>query len=114
MTSFNYRDVVVKTTFLILKNEIRRIIKKCKFDNVSSLNEISNCILKILIKKLLSFLINLFRVYVKHDYHLLCFREINIIILKKLNKNNYINFKIYKIHRIIKHDRQNIQVYHCS
>jgi hypothetical protein len=42
MTSFNYRDVVVKTTSLILKNEIRQIIKKCKFDNVSNWNEISN------------------------------------------------------------------------
>jgi hypothetical protein len=35
MTSFNYRDVVVKTTTLISENEIRQIIKKCKFDNVS-------------------------------------------------------------------------------
>ncbi len=42
ITSFNYRDVVVKTTSLILKNEIRQIIKKCKFDNVSNWNEISN------------------------------------------------------------------------
>jgi hypothetical protein len=96
MTSFNYRDVVVKTTFLISKNEIRQIIKKCKLDNVSNLNEISNRILKILTKKLLSFLTNLFRVCIEHDYHLLCFREINIIILKKSNKNNYTNFKINK------------------
>jgi hypothetical protein len=96
MTSFNYRDVVVKTTSLISKNEIRQIIKKCKFDNVSSSNKISNHIFKILIKKLLSFLTNLFRAYIEHDYHLLCFREVNIIILKKSNKNKYTNFKIYR------------------
>jgi hypothetical protein len=52
MTSFNYRDVVMKTTFLISKNEIRQIIKKCKFDSVSNSNEILNRILKTLIKKI--------------------------------------------------------------
>jgi hypothetical protein len=97
MTSFNYRDVVVKTTLMISKDEIRQIINKCKFDNVSSSNEISNRILKILIKKLLSSLTNLFRACVEHDYHLLCFREANIIILKKSNKSNYTDFKSYRL-----------------
>ncbi len=96
MTNFNYCDVVVKTTSLISKNEIRQIINKCKFDSVSSSNEISNRILKILIKKLLSLLTNLFRACVEHDYHSLCFREVNIIILKKSNKNNYTDFKTYR------------------
>ncbi len=96
MINFNYRDVIVKMTFWISKNEIRQIIKKCKFDNVSNSNEIFNCIMKILIKKLLSFLTNLFRVCVEHDYYLFCFREINIIILKKSNKSNYTDFKTYK------------------
>jgi hypothetical protein len=96
MTSFNYRDVVMKTTFLISKNEIRRIIKNCKFDNILNSNEISNRILKISIKKLFSLLTNLFQARVEHNYHLLCFRKVNIIILKKLNKNNYTDFKTYK------------------
>ncbi len=96
MTSFSYRDVVVKTTSLISEDEIRQIINKCKLDSVSSSNEISNRILKTLIKKLLSLLTNLFRACVKHDYHSLCFREANIIILKKSNKSNYTDFKIYR------------------
>jgi hypothetical protein len=96
MTNFNYREIVVKTTSLISKDEIRQTINKCKFDNVSSSNEISNRILKTLIKKLLSFLTNLFRACVEHDYHSLCFREVNIITLKKSNKNNYRNFKTYR------------------
>ncbi len=96
MTNFIYRDVIVKTTSLISKNEIRQIIKKCKLDSVLSSDEISNRILKILIKKLLSFLTNLFQACVEHDYHLLCFREINIITLKKSNKNNYTDFKTYR------------------
>ncbi len=97
ITNFNYRDVIVKTTSLISKDEIRQIIKKCKFDNVSNSNEISNRILKILIKKLFSSLTSLFRACVEHDYYLRCFREVNIIILKKSNKNNYTNFKTYKL-----------------
>jgi hypothetical protein len=96
MTSFIYRDVIVKTTSLISKDEIRQIIKKCKFDNVSSSDEISNRILKILMKKLLSFLTSLFRACVEHDYHSLCFREVNIIILKKSNESNYTDFKTYR------------------
>ncbi len=55
-----------------------------------------NRILKILIKKLFSFLTNLFRACVEHDYHSRCFREVNIIIMKKWNKNNYTDFKTYK------------------
>jgi hypothetical protein len=96
MTNFNYRDVVVKTTFLISKNEIRQIIKKCKLDNVSNSNEISNHILKTLTKKLFSLFTNLFRACAEHDYHSLCFREVNIIILKKSNKSNYTNFNTYR------------------
>jgi hypothetical protein len=96
MTSFSYRDVVVKTTSLISEDEIRQTINKCKFDSVSSSNEISNRILKTLIKKLLSLLTSLFRACVEHDYHSLCFREVNIITLKKSNKSNYTDFKTYR------------------
>jgi hypothetical protein len=96
MTSFNYRDVVVKTTSLISKNEIRQTIKKCKLDSVSSSNEISNRILKVLIEKLFSFFTSMFRACAEHDYHSLCFREANIIILKKSNKSNYTDLKTYR------------------
>ncbi len=51
ITNLNYFNVDVKTTFLISKNKIRQIIKKCKLNNVLNLNEISNHIFKILIKK---------------------------------------------------------------
>jgi hypothetical protein len=113
MTNFNYRDVVVKTTLLISKDEIRQIINRCKLDSVSNSNEISNRILKILIEKLLSSLTNLFRACVEHDYHSLCFREANIIILKKSNKSNY-RLQDIQTHRTVEHDRQSIRVYHCS
>ncbi len=97
MTSFSYRDVVVKTTFLISENEIRQTIKRYKLDSVSSSNEISNRILKALTEKLFSLLTSLFRACVEHDYHSLCFREVNIIALKKSNKSNYTDFKTYRL-----------------
>jgi hypothetical protein len=39
---------------------------------------------------------NLFRACVALNYHLRCFREIHIIILKKSRKKNYTNVKAYK------------------
>jgi hypothetical protein len=36
------------------------------------------------------------------NYHLRCFREVNIITLKKSNKNNYTNFKTYKLIALLK------------
>jgi hypothetical protein len=96
MTNFNYRDVVVKTTSLISENEVRQIIKKCKLDSASNSNEISNRILKALIEKLLSSFTSLFRACAEHDYHSLCIREVNIIVLKKSNKSNYTNLKTYR------------------
>ncbi len=46
--------------------------------------------------KLISHLLNLFRVCVELSYHLLCFRETHIIALKKSRKKNYTNIKTYK------------------
>jgi hypothetical protein len=39
---------------------------------------------------------NLFQVCVTLNYHLYCFREIHIIILKESKKKNYTNVKTYK------------------
>jgi hypothetical protein len=41
-------------------------------------------------------LINLFQVYAALNYYSRCFRETHIIILKKLDKKNYTNIKMYK------------------
>ncbi len=93
---FRYRKIVEKSFQQIFKNEIRQIIKKCKFDNAFESNDILNRVLKLLIEKLLSTLTSLFRVCVEQNYHSRCFKKTNIIIFKKSNKNNYTNFKIYK------------------
>jgi hypothetical protein len=47
-------------------------------------------------KKLMFTLINLFKICVKQNYRSRCFKKTHIDFLKKLNKNNYTNFKTYR------------------
>jgi hypothetical protein len=96
MSNFNYFNVVLKSSSFIMKNEIWQTIKRCKSNNASKLNDILNRILKIFMNKLMTHLMNLFRVCVALNYHSRCFREIHIIALKKSRKKNYTNVKTYK------------------
>ncbi len=96
MSSYNYLNFVFESIFFISKNEIKQMIKKCKFDNASKSNDILNRIFKMLVNKLISHFVNLFRVCVELNYHFRCFRETHIITLKKFEKKNYTNVKTYK------------------
>jgi hypothetical protein len=96
MSNFNYSNLVSKSTFFITKNEIKQTIKRCKSNNASKFDDIFNRIFKIFVNKLMSHLINLFRICAALNYHSRCFRETHIITLKKLNKKNYTNIKTYK------------------
>ncbi len=93
---YRYLSVMIKTHENIIKEKILQTIKKCKFDNVLRSNDISNKVLKLLINKLMSTLLRLFRVYATLNYHFRCFREAHIIALKKFNKSNYTNLTTYK------------------
>ncbi len=86
---------MIKTHENIIKEKILQTIKKCKFDNVSKSNDISNKVLKLLINKFMSTLLRLFRVCATLNYYFRCFRETHIIALKKFNKSNYTNLKAY-------------------
>jgi hypothetical protein len=44
----------------------------------------------------MSTLMKLFKICVEQNYHSRCFKKTHIISLKKSNKNNYTNFKMYK------------------
>ncbi len=96
MLNFNYLNLVSKSTFFITKNEIRQTIKRCKSNNASKLDDIFNRVFKTFVDKLMLHLINLFQVYAALNYYSRCFRETHIIILKKLDKKNYTNIKMYK------------------
>jgi hypothetical protein len=81
---------------LIDENEVKRTIKWCKSNNASRSNDISNRVLKILVNKLISHFLNLFRICVELNYHSLCFKKTHIITLKKSKKKTYTNIKTYK------------------
>jgi hypothetical protein len=81
---------------LIDENEIKRAIKRCKSNNASKSNDISNRVLKVFVNKLISHFLNLFRVCVELNYHSFCFKKTHIIALKKSRKKNYTNIKTYK------------------
>jgi hypothetical protein len=86
MSNFNYLNVVLKSSFLIMKDEIRQAIKRCKSNSASESDDILNRILKILVNKLMTHLMSLFRICVALSYHSRCFREIHTIVLKKSKK----------------------------
>jgi hypothetical protein len=81
----------------IIEKKIKKTLKQLAFDKTSSLNEISFRILRICFKTLTIILIFLFQSCIKLSYHSIVFKMINIITIKKLEKNNYIVLKIYKL-----------------
>ncbi len=96
ISTYNYSNAMNEMSELINENEIKRANKRCKSDNASRSNDISNRVLKILVNKLISHFLNLFQICVELNYHSLCFRKTHIIALKKSKKKNYTNVKTYR------------------
>jgi hypothetical protein len=96
MPSFSYLNAVLKSSSLIMKDEIRQAIRRCKSNSASKSDDISNRILKILVNKLMTHLMSLFRVCVALSYHSRCFREVHTIALKKSKKKDYTDVKTYR------------------
>jgi hypothetical protein len=59
---YRYFDIVFESKRVISKNEIRQTIKKSKSNNASKSNEILNKMFKLLMKKLMFTLMNLFKI----------------------------------------------------
>ncbi len=95
--AYRYFNVVFESKKVISKNEIRQTIKKSKSNNVSRSDKILNKVFKLLVKKLMFMLMNLFKIYAEQNYHSRCFKKTHIIFLKKSNKNNYTNLKTYRL-----------------
>jgi hypothetical protein len=96
ISTYNYFDAIEEMIELIKKNEIKKTIKRCKSNNVSRSDDISSRILKIILNKLISHLLSLFRICAKQNYHSFCFKKAHSIALKKSSKKNYTNIKTYK------------------
>jgi hypothetical protein len=94
--AYRYFDVVFESKKIISKDEIRQTIKRSKSNSASKSDEILNKVFKLLMKKLMFTLMNLFKVCAKQNYHSRCFKKTHIISLKKSNKSNYTNLKTYR------------------
>jgi hypothetical protein len=91
-----WHGIVTESKRIISEDEIRQTIKRSKLNSASKSNEIFNKMLKLLMKKLMFTLMNLFRICAEQNYHSRCFKKTHIVSLKKLNKSNYTNLKMYK------------------
>jgi hypothetical protein len=76
---------------------MKKILKRLALDKTSSLDEIFFCILRACFKILTIILISLFQSCIELSYHSNVFKMINIITIKKLEKDDYIVFKIYRL-----------------
>lgn len=94
--NYRYSEAMSEQFSHIEEDEIRSAIRKCKSNSASNSDEILNRILKFLTEKLMSHLKRLFRVCATLSYHFLCFREAHMIALKKSNKKNYTDIKVYR------------------
>jgi hypothetical protein len=72
--TYRYSNVVIELKKIISKNEIRQTIKKSKSNNASKFDEIFNKMLKLLMKKLMSTIMNLFKICAKQNYYSRCFK----------------------------------------
>jgi hypothetical protein len=94
--AYRYLKIVFESKKIIFKDEIRQTIKKSKSNNALKLDEIFNKMFKLLMKKLMFTLINLFKICAEQNYHSRCIKKTHIIFLKKSNKSNYTNFKTFR------------------
>jgi hypothetical protein len=81
----------------IIDHEMMKIIKRIVFDKISNFDEIINKLLKICASIMIQLLISLFIACIQQTYHFKVFRKVNIITLKKDDKENYIISKTYRL-----------------
>jgi hypothetical protein len=94
--SFFYSTTI--TCFItITEKKMKKILKQFALNKISSSDEISFRILRICFKTLTIILTFLFQSCIELRYHSIVFKIINTITIKKLEKNNYIVFKTYKL-----------------
>ena len=98
----NLRDILksfylifIECSLTIIERKIMKTIKRLALDKISSSNDIINQLLKTCVLIMTKFLTSLFKACIQYAYYLKAFKKINIIILKKLEKENYIISKMY-------------------
>jgi hypothetical protein len=92
----SFYSTSISCSLIIIERDMKKILRRLALDKTSNFDEIFFRILRACFKTLKIILISLFQSCIELSYHLNVFKMINIITIKKLEKNNYIVFKVYK------------------
>jgi hypothetical protein len=87
----------ISCLLIIIKRKMKKILKRFVLHKTFSFNEIIFRILRACFKTLTIILISFFQLCIKLNYHSNVFNMINIITIKKFEKNNYIVLKVYRL-----------------
>jgi hypothetical protein len=93
----SFYSTTITCLITITEKKMKKILKRLALDKISSSDEISFRILKICFKTLTTILILFFQSCIELSYHSTVFKMINIITIKKFEKNDYIVFKAYRL-----------------
>ena len=95
INNFTYAKSLTLTKS-INKNAMNNAIAKLKADKASETNQIFNRMLKMLRETMTERLISIYQACIDVEYHSKLFREAKTIMLKKVEKSDYIFFKVYR------------------
>jgi hypothetical protein len=93
----SFYSTSISCLLIIIEREVKKTLRRFALDKTSSFDEISFRILRACFKTLTIILISLFQSCIKLSYLSNVFKMINIITIKKLEKNDYIVLKIYRL-----------------
>ena len=81
----------------LTEKEVRIAIFRLKQDKAPGIDEIPNRFLRMVAKELLPHLTRVFQAYIDLRYYPKKFKTANIIVLRKLDKKNYLEPKSYRL-----------------
>ena len=95
INNFTYAEPLTLTKS-INKNEVNNAIAKLKADKAFETDQILNRMLKMLRETMTKRLIFIYQACIDVEYHSKSFREAKTIVFKKVEKSDYISFKVYR------------------
>jgi hypothetical protein len=93
----SFYSTTITCLITITEKKMKKTLRRLVLDKTSSSNEISFRILRICFKTLTIILILLFQSCIELSYYSIVFKMINTITIKKLEKNDYIVLKTYRL-----------------
>jgi hypothetical protein len=93
----SFYSTTITCLITITEKKMKKTLRRPALDKTSSPDEISFRILRACFKTLTTILISLFQSCIELSYHSTVFKMINTITIKKLEKDDYIVLKAYRL-----------------